>query len=289
MKLTNEFGFPPSIVRAIENDPYNAGDCDITVTGLIGPPMIRHLTKLHDAEIVEDVSDRIWALLGQVTHEILSRGEGEEELTEERLFAPVGGWIISGQFDTFDGKKLRDYKLTSAWSIVNGPKDEHVWQLRCLAWLLKYNGFPVEELELVAILRDWRKNESRRYASSGYPQKQVKTFSIDKIPDEEVEKYLLGRVAEHQKSPAPPCTSEERWDQETTYAVMKPGRKSALRVLKSQEEAEQWIAGSAEKKLSIVKRPGASVRCADYCTVAPFCDWGKQILASSEEQEQDAA
>ena len=260
MKLTNEFNFPQSIVRAILRDPYDAGDCDISMTGLIGPPMIRHLKKLHADEIEQDVSDCIWMLLGQITHELLRRGEGENELTEERLFAPCGGWTISGQFDTFDGKKLRDYKLTSAWSMNNGVKPEYAWQLRGLGWLLEKYGFHVEELELVAILRDWRKNEAMRFGASGYPQKQVKTFSVEMLPEKEVTEYLEERVRLHRLADVPPCTPEERWDKETTWAVMKPGRKSAVRVLKSMDDARSFLAGSDDKKLSIVERPGLSVR-----------------------------
>ncbi|MEW5724152.1 MAG: hypothetical protein AB1896_13665, partial [Thermodesulfobacteriota bacterium] len=66
-------------------------------------------------------------------------------------------------------------------------------------------------------------------------------------------------------------------------AVMKEGRKSALRVLPTMEEAIAWSVenGLAEtvaeeivwkKGHRIVTRPGQSIRCESYCAVSGFCN-----------------
>jgi hypothetical protein len=100
MKLTNKLNLPKSIENAVRNDPYTRGNAHISVTTLIGPARIRQLMIKHADEIEEDVSDRIWALLGQVTHGILERAD-DDSFTEERLFIQRHGWRISGSFDRY--------------------------------------------------------------------------------------------------------------------------------------------------------------------------------------------
>ena len=47
-------------------------------------------------------------------------------------------------------------------------------------------------------------------------------------------KYLMDEIL-------PDCSDEDRWKKDDTWRVMKKGRKSALRVLYSNEDAEQYI------------------------------------------------
>ena len=67
-----------------------------------------------------------------------------------------------------------------------------------------------------------------------------------------------------------PCTDSERWMSEETYAVKREGRKTAIRVFKSIEEANTL----AEKEKGYVEtRLGEPKRCTgDYCGVSKHCD-----------------
>jgi hypothetical protein len=98
LKITNRLGLPRSIENAVRNDRYSKGDAHISVTGLIGPARKRALEIRHADEITEDVSERIWALMGQIAHGILERAD-DQGFCEERLFIERHGWRISGQFD----------------------------------------------------------------------------------------------------------------------------------------------------------------------------------------------
>ena len=66
-----------------------------------------------------------------------------------------------------------------------------------------------------------------------------------------------------------PCTDEERWMSETIYAVKREGRKTAIRVFKSVEEATEL----AEKEKGYVEtRQGEPKRCTgDFCGVSKWC------------------
>src|SRR6202142_1696526 len=88
MKYTNKQNLPQPIVKAVTNDSYNSGDCDISVTSLLKPPQMLALERLHKDDLEEDVSDRIWSLLGQVIHGILERAE-ETAVAERRLYIDI--------------------------------------------------------------------------------------------------------------------------------------------------------------------------------------------------------
>lgn len=285
MKITNHANLPDAIVQAVINDPYNAGDCDISVTRLIGPPQIRILEQQHRDEIEEDAADRIWSLVGQIGHGILERAE-TEAITEERLFCEVDGWRVSGQYDRMvllpDGT-LQDYKFTSVWAVLNGVKPEWEAQLNLLRYLAEVNGYPpVRQLQIVAILRDWSRSKAK--AGGNYPPVQVKILDVPLWTMAEAERYIGERVRLHkaaEEGNVPPCTAAERWERETTYAVKKPGRKSAVRVFGNMEQA-QALAGQTQKGYVEIRK-GESIRCADYCAVRDFCSQRAAMNGLQEE------
>lgn len=148
MNYTNKHNIPIEIIRAVENDNYSKGNSVKSITELLQPPQIGILADAHRDEITIDISERIWILLGQSVHTILERAnKGKEDtLTEERMYAVVKGWKISGQSDSIsleDGT-LKDYKVTSVWTVKNAMesgKQEWVEQLNCYAWLADQNGY----------------------------------------------------------------------------------------------------------------------------------------------------
>lgn len=273
MRITNNGNLPDAIVRAVENDPYpQQYTGDISATRLIDSPRIRVLTRRHWDELEEDAVDRIWSLMGQVAHGILERAE-TVAITEERLFAEAEGWKVSGQFDRLallpDGT-LQDYKVTSVWGVIHGCKPEWERQLNVLRWLALRNGYEVDRLEIVAILRDW--SRGRAMQGGNYPARQVAVVDVPVWPFQDAERYVAERVRLHQQAergPLPECTPEERWERPTSYAVMRKGRKSAIRIYEDPGEAEDRAAAEGGY---VEVRPGRCTRCEEYCAVAPFCD-----------------
>jgi hypothetical protein len=278
MAYTNVHNLPAAIVAAVQNDPYVGGG-DISVTKLIDAPQRRVLWRKHQDRIVEDVSERIWALLGQAVHHILERADTGAQV-EERLFADVDGWQVSGQFDRLHlaSKTLQDYKVTTVYK-----KDGSAgWtqQLNVLRWLAAKSGIEVERLEIVAIFRDWRKTDSERKAD--YPPAAVGVIPVEVWPLEDAEAFVRMRVAQHQQAFAGlvvPCTDEERWYAGSTWALMKPGGKRALKVLDYEPTAAEVPDG-----VEVVHRPGEYKRCLHYCEVAPFCpQWAAEQRQGAED------
>jgi hypothetical protein len=278
MKITNNAGLPESLVRAVRFSDYDKGKCDYSVTQLIGPPRISVLKAKHDADIVEDASERLWALLGSAGHEVLRRS-AEGTLVEKRFFVDIMGKRISGQLDLLSTEKsIFDYKFTSVWAIKEGLKDEWEQQLNMYAWMAAKNQLQIKKLFIVAIARDWSKNEAKR--NPEYPQQQVKMFVVPVWPLNKTEAFIRERVTIHEaaKKKLPECTAHERWQKDDLWAVTKNGNKRALRLHPNEASAKEHLAMEG-KNFHIEFRSGTSIRCESYCPVAPFCDQWKAIMA----------
>lgn len=267
--LTNKHNLPAPIVRAIENDSYSRGDCDFSVTQLVGPPQIRHLLTIHDP--IEDASEKLASLLGQAVHAILERASaGDDDIvSEQRLFATVGGKRISGAFDLFrkSDRRLMDFKVTSTYAAAG--KIEWERQLNMLNLLCSMNGYDVDSLWIIPIFRDWMGAKARTDAS--YPRAAIVPISVDMWPLAESMRYAEERVRIHGEPVPQPCSPEERWAQPGVFAVMKPGRKSSLRNLDTEAQAIKWLTEDGTKGCTIVERPTTYRRCESYCSVSTFC------------------
>lgn len=271
MNLTNIYNLPDAIVRAVKNDPYDPGICDITVTKLISSPRKVQLEKRHAKELTEDVADRVWALLGQAVHGVLERAE-VEAVTEKRLSIERQGSVISGQFDRLvvQDRLLQDYKLTSVYAVRDGAKAEWEAQLNILATILREHGYVVKALEVVVILRDWSKS---RVGNGDYPDVPIMTISVPIWSEEKSECYIDERIRLHQMAglELPECSAEERWATPDSWALMKEGRRTAVKLYSDKDEAEAALV-SAGNKHYLDHRPGRNVRCEGYCCCARFCD-----------------
>lgn len=281
--ITNNQNLPEVIVRAVSNDPYTKGKSDITVTQLIDSPRVVALHKSHGDEIVEDAADRIWSLLGQSVHSVLERAANEKDIVEERLYHEIMGWKLGGQFDLFSNGVLYDFKVTSVWKLVNlknGTDPQWEAQLNTLAWLMQMNGIQPERLAIVAILRDWSKHKAKE---TNYPSAQCVEIEIPMWSKAQQDEYIERRIALHQRAQdnaelMPECSREERWAKDDVFAVMKEGRKSALKLYDNFDDASAHAL--EDNKFHVEHRKGSSVRCESYCGVNKFCNQYQEELTN---------
>jgi len=279
LKITNIHNLPAPLVNALSRDSYKSVG-RISVTGLLKPPRIRTLELRHDADIVEDVSERIYRALGSSLHTLMESNASPDSLTEERLKVEVLGWTLSGQPDLLDkDMTLWDFKLTSVWSLMLGGKTDWAKQLQMYAWLYNKHGFQVKALKNLLVFRDYSQSEKLRMKD--YPETEAEVLEYELLPALEVEGFIEERVRLHQdteKMPddlLPGCTPEERWEKPTTWAAMKPGGKRAVRVFESEAEANEYIKNNPA--LEIIMRPGQCIRCERYCKVNKWCNFWASI------------
>ncbi len=280
MKITNKSGLPQTLVNVMQRDPYTRGGARLSVTQLIGSPRIAILRARHDSEMETDVVDGIWSMMGRAMHSLAEAGADEQHIAEERIHTNVLGWSLSGGIDLqrLDGNSaiVEDYKVTSAWAVMN-DKPEWERQLNVYDYLVtKEKGWHVKELNVIAFIRDW----SRMKASTqeGYPSAPVIRVPVKQWTFEEQQAYVEERIRLHQEAATrdqfgddlPRCTDEDRWVKQSKFAVMKPGRKTAVRVFDTKAEADAFSTDNAGTE--VVERPGAATRCTEnFCGVSQWC------------------
>ena len=291
MKITNKYNLPEALIRAIADDEYDRGDSIISVTGLISPPRINILQELNKDNLESDAVDRIPSLLGTAVHKILEKGAKtlENHIVEERLFADINGWRVSGavdlQIDNGDGTwGICDYKITGVYSATS-DKPEWEQQLNCYAYLSRLvHGRNVTSLKIIAILRDWMRKQAEIKAD--YPQAQVAVIDIPLWTQEEQKAFVEGRVSLHQAARKAVdtgdnlayCTDQERWVRGESWALIKEGRKSAVKLYDNEDEANE-AAARAGSGHSVQHRAGSAIRCAgNYCLVSAWCrQWQEEL------------
>ena len=238
-----------------------------------------------------DAVDFVWSRFGTSVHTMFEESlKGSDVITEERLFTETQGWKLSGAIDaqevTPDGVIISDFKVTSVWSVVFDKTSWHK-QLNVYAYLVrKAKGQTVKKVQIVALLRDW----VRRKAEEGgdYPSAPIVIIDIPLWSNEEQDDYVESQMKAHIEAANTEnlihCTSEETWEKATVYAVMKKGRKSAVRLFSSEAEANERVAKEGDNHYLEIRK-GEKTRCTqDWCGVSQWCD---QFQAESKQQLLD--
>jgi len=277
MKITNKHGVPDNLVTLATREYYTKGASQYSVTELLSPPRIKRLREKHNENIEQDVADMLWQMLGSALHVVFERSQSPGIKTEERLFIEVDGVTISGQIDvqqeTPKGVVIIDYKFTSAWAVMQ-DKVEWEEQLNVYAWLLQKTGKAVAGLKICAMIRDFSRHDKRE----GYPDSPIHMLDIPLWDFEVTERFVKERLHSHQLSKMqaelgedlPLCSNDERWMSETVYAVKREGRKTAIRLFKTIEEANEL---AVKEKGYVETRLGEPRRCTgNFCGVAGYCD-----------------
>lgn len=284
MQLTNRLGLPDAFVQAVKNDPYDKGKSDYSITGLLKPPRMVQLTKWHDADVVEDVADRLWALLGQCMHVVLERAN-VEDIAERRYFAEFATKTVSGQIDSLSLTNgiLTDWKLTTAFKFKRGkdPDPEFVAQLNMQRELLLRNNMgPIESLRIFAGIRDWNRFNLRLF--DDFPEGSIVYQDIPVWPRERTQMFILERIALHEQArlaksqeELPECSPTERWEKPAAWAVMKGKKAINFGVCFSEAEAKKKHDLNPGTRIEF--RAGKSGRCDEYCSVSAFCKQYQKI------------
>lgn len=285
MKTTNQFNLPDPVFKALTNDTYTKGDSNRSITTLIDSPRIRIQRSELSQVIYEDVSEKIWSILGTAVHNIFEVHAEGDYLSEERLFVDINGWKVSGAIDIQktedDGSvTIMDYKCTSVWSVIFDKVEWHN-QLNAYAYLVrKAKKVKVNKLQIVAVLRDWKKREAQM--KEDYPFAPIMIVDVPLWDEAVAAEYVEGRVKLHQDAEfsrlvgedLPLCSDKERWMRDTKFAVKKKTVKRAIRLFDSLKDAESFFKkeGFGDAYL-IEERVGEAIRCSqNYCRVADHCD-----------------
>jgi len=290
MRFTDVYHLPQPLVKALKHNDYSAGDSDYTPSSLARPAYMTKLLKENNEKLVIDVSDRFFVLEGHVMHSIIEQFADDNNLVEKRLYAQVGKWKIGAMFDNMvlDEGILQDYKNTTTYKFQrdygNRLPDCPDWeaQLNINAYLARKNGYTINRLEIIGLLKDFSKSKAKY--NKGYPKAPIVKREIQMWSDERIIDHITEKASAQEVKDPLPCSDEEMWAMPAVYALKKKGRKSAVKLFPNKDELmshatnKKWVNTDSmdtdhnpiiklNKEYSIEFRPGKRNRCEGYCTV----------------------
>jgi hypothetical protein len=275
MQITNNNKLPESLVRAVESHGHKGGDYSASM--MMEPARIVWLKKRHRNEMSEDVTERLWALFGTAIHQVIADHATDNEIAEGYLTTKVMGKTFSGSADVYEKNgTITDWKTDSVWTIIYGSRDkERESQLNAYAYLYRRAGFEVNKIQIISLLRDWSKSKAK--FDKDYPQSQVVVKEYPLWSMEQADTYFCDRVKYYESfkdtpdDELPECSMSDKWQDETKHALMKEGRKSAIKLYTDKAEAESALS-EKDNKHYIDIRESTPRRCEDYCSCNVFCN-----------------
>lgn len=291
MKYTNRHNFPEFVQQWLEYDSYDYNPNTISATTLMAPAKAYGLKKQHYEDLEIDIADLIASRYGTAIHDSVEKVKLKDCLQERRLQKALLGKMITGKFDilhqigTEDGKpvyELIDVKSTSVWSVVyNSKEEDYIKQLSIYRYLAIENGYEVVgDAKIWMVFTDWSSSKAKK--DPDYPQARLYIKEIKLWTPQETEEWIEQRIndledaANRPQEQMPDCTDKELWAEEEKWAIMKEGRKTAVKVHSSEEDAKKHL-GELDNKHSIEHRPGKVKRC-NYCTASKFCHQYKRMI-----------
>jgi len=281
---TNKFNVPDEVVRAITKDRYtdkSEAPSDYSASTLIAPTQKNILEKRYPLKTrVFDVVDEYWSFLGSIAHAVLE--EAYVAVTgswaEKRIYLTMLGKVLSGKMDIYHNGMIRDYKMTRVYKILKADYLEWEQQQNIYAQLCRENNWPVEEIKIIVLLRDWNKREAYK---DGYPKSPIVVIPLRVWPETEAVAFIKRKLSEltHAETLTDeelvatyPCSDRDRWADIRGYAVQKPDSQKAYRRFDTRPEAEVFLAGMNKKEdYVILEQKSDPTRCIDWCKAAPVC------------------
>lgn len=260
--------YPSPFLRAFQNDQYEKGDSEFSVTGLLSPPQRTWLALSH--EKVETPYSAFAALMGTAIHGVLEANvdEAQGEIAEKRFFAELHGSIVSGKLDFYEHKTVFDYKSTRG--VQEKMKSDHWLQVNMNAYLAIQNGLEVHNVGVVYIQMDWSYMQST--LNPTYPQSPFKIF-IHPYDETVATTEFAIRIRDHQeakKGSWRPCTPDEQWAKPDVYAVMSAGGKRAVNGGLCATMAEALAMQKPGQ--TIQTRKGELTFCDNFCGFSAHCE-----------------
>ena len=280
MKVTNYLHLPEAFVKAVSVERHNKAGCYSATTLNKGTKEII-LQERHWEEFTTDASDNVWAVWGAAVHELFEKIQ-DDNFHEEKFDIQVSKSHVTGIVDSYDMKNgiINDWKTASVYKVMKGDFSDWYKQGMTYAWLLRQSGLDVRRCRFIALLKDHSK--SKAAIDRSYPQSPIFVYDFD-VTAEKLElegKRIFAKVAEIEKAEKmsddeiEPCTAEERWADDDKWAVMKDGRKTAVRVFDAEMDAER-CAKELGNNHYVEHRPAVSRKCGEYCLCKDFCNFYK--------------
>lgn len=289
MTVTNKLNLPMAFVKAVSVERHNKHGSYSATTLNKGTKEII-LQERHWDEMTVDAADSVWATFGTAVHAIMEKYE-DGNFHEEKFEIPVSKSKVTGTVDSYDMKHavINDWKTASVYKIMKEDFSDWYAQGMTYAWLLIQNGLEVRYCRFIALLKDH--SMTKAATDSNYPQSPVFIYEFDVTPEEleATGKRIEAKIKDIEKAELlgdddiEPCNEDERWQDKPVFAVMKEGRKSAIKLFDNEADCKAMVEELGAKHY-VQYRPGVARKCENYCLCKEWCHFYR---AMKEEQHDE--
>lgn len=205
---------------------------------------------------------------------------------EQRSYADVLGYRISGKYDFVGEGKVQDFKSTSVWNYMNQTnKDNYIIQLSIYRYL-NPTTITKDTALIHYIFTDWSLAASR--TTKGYPAERVLTQELKLMTPEQTLNYIkqkLNAITRYSAAPEgeiPYCTAEELWRKDTVWKYYKNPEKTSRSTRNFDTQREAIVAFATDGSVGLVKEvKGQAVACK-YCSAFSVCSQKDSLIANGE-------
>lgn len=186
--------------------------------------------------------------------------------------------IISGKFDQVVNGELNDIKTTSAYTYVNGTKEEdYALQGSIYRWIFQ-DKITSDFIRIQHIFTDWQRMQAK--TNPDYPQSRVVEKRIQLMSLEATERWITDRITQIMRNQGleeyelPRCTDEELWKTDPVWKYYSDPVKAAeggraTKNFPNRPAAYNYLATKQGKGV-IIEVPG-KVKACSYCPVFAIC------------------
>lgn len=276
MNFTNRHNLPKVFEKIFLNNQYQKKPNSFGATTLLAPVQEIIFNQRYGEFLLEDLSDRIPALIGTAVHDYLEKNDDEDYVEMYLNHEILDNMFVSGKIDKYikDEFTIVDYKTAKVNKIVYEDFDDWKMQGLIYAWLLLKNNFIVEKIRFIAILKDWSKFARMNNYSNDkyYPESPifVYEFKINSYDLNYIDEYITTKMKqivewrnlsdeELLKKPI-----EERWQPKKTYAVIGEGKKRARKIFNDRNIAFENLNKDEYIEERIESPSKLDLYCASY-------------------------
>lgn len=299
MIFLNKYNLPEHIIRLLPKI-YVPKEYRISVTQLTDEPRIRSLMLERWDDIIRDYSELLSTVIGMSVDERTQKLATDDEEVQTKHEDIIDGVTIVGKSDVYVNNQIRDTKVMAVCGLAfEDSVNKFVKQLNCYAYQHLKRDKKVDSLYLDVFYRDWKQSEflysnwkqkgiffeieNKLKTIKGYPVCSYNEVRLPLWSLEEQEGYVKDQIEYHKMGKYTECSDESKWAKPTVYAVMKPGRKSAVVASKDGEQFltyDEALQAGVKKKLEfpphyIEERLGEKIRCEQYCPVRNVCKYSQ--------------
>lgn len=203
---------------------------------------------------------------------------------EIRTEKEIDGIIVTGKFDFVGDGELEDHKTTGVFTYMKKTNDEKYRLQGSMYRWLNPNIITSDRMMINYTFTDWSMLRSMIEKNAGYPPFKMMSVPFTLMSIEDTDAYVRGRIHEiksninRDESALPPCTTEELWQDPTTYKYYKNPRSKDRSTKNFDNFAEAQTRLMQDGSVGVIDIvPGKAKACL-YCSAAAICSQAKQLV-----------